>query len=94
MDHKDETICIEIAAYKEFELMNTVHSALLQADYPERIHFAICYQNDDLTDYNELLKIPNCRIKYFKESETKGLCFARYHCQHLIENETYILQIS
>ena len=93
MDHKDETICIEIAAYKEFELMNTVHSALLQADYPERIHFAICYQNDDLTDYNELLKIPNCRIKYFKESETKGLCFARYHCQHLIEDETYILQI-
>ena len=93
MSHLNETICIEIAAYKEFELLNTVHSALLQADNPNRIHFSICYQYDLKDDYYELLKIPHCRIKYFKESETKGLCFARNHCQHLIEDEEYVLQI-
>lgn len=89
----NDTILIEIAAYKESELLNTVHSALLQADNPDRIHFGICYQYDKLDDYNELLKIKNCKVIYFKESEAKGLCFARNHCQHLIADEKYILQI-
>ena len=39
MKHKDETILIEIAAYIDPEVVNTVKSALIQADYPDRIHF-------------------------------------------------------
>ncbi len=93
MSIEKDTILIEISAYKESELLKTVQSALIQADNPNRIHLAICYQDNDLKIYNELIKIKNCRIKYFKEEETKGLCFARYHCQHMIEDEKYILQI-
>ena len=93
MKHKDETILIEIAAYIDPEVVNTVKSALIQADYPDRIHFSICYQSDNLDDYNELKKIKNCRIKYMKESEARGSVYARYFCQQMIEDEKYIYQI-
>ncbi len=93
MNHNDEKILIEIAAFKEVELINTVNSALIQADYPERVSFAICYQNDDLSDYNILKNIKNCKIKLVKEKDAKGSCYARYLCQQMIENEEYIYQI-
>ena len=92
-NNNNEKILIEIAAYCEKELLNTVRSALIQADNPNRIYFAICYQSDNLEDYEELKKIPNCKIKYLKESEAKGLCYARYLCQQMIDDETYIYQI-
>ena len=52
-----EKILIEIASYCDKELLNTVNSAIIQAEYPDRIHFAICYQGDDLDDYYELKKL-------------------------------------
>lgn len=89
----NEKIIVEIAAYRDPELLNTVKSALMQADNPDRITFAICYQSDDLTNYNELKKIKNCKIKYLKEAEAKGSCYARYLCQKMIEDEKYLFQI-
>ena len=92
MNNKDK-ILIEIAAYKDPELLNTVNSAIIQADYPERVYFSICYQNDDKSDYKILKQMKNCRIKYLKESEAKGSCYARYLCQQMIDDEKYVYQI-
>ena len=88
-----ETILIEIASYCDEELLNTVNSAIIQAEYPDRVHFAICYQGDDLNDYYELQKIKNCKIIHLKKSEAKGSVYARYLCQSLIDDENYIYQI-
>ena len=88
-----DKVLIEIATYRDPDLLNTVKSAIRQADHPERIFFSICYQGDDLEDYEILKKIPNCKLKYLKESEIKGLCYARYLCQQMIEDEKYIYQI-
>lgn len=88
-----DKILVEIATYCDPELLNTVNSAIKQADYPERVFFSICYQGDDIRDLRELEKIPNCKIKYLTDSETKGLCYARYLCQQMIEDEKYIYQI-
>lgn len=93
MRNDEDTILIEIASYCDPELLNTVYSALIQADNPERIHFAICYQSDDLNDYNELKKIKNCKVWYLKESQARGSVYARFLCQHLIGDEKYIYQI-
>ena len=93
MENKNDTILVEIAAYCDPEVVNTVHSAIIQADYPERVHFAICYQSDNLEDYNELKKVKNCKIKYLKESEARGSVYARYLCQQLIADEKFIFQI-
>ena len=91
--HKDETIIVEIAAFCDPDLMTTIKSALKQADNPDRVHFAICYQSDDEKELKELQKIKNCRIKHLKKSEARGSCYARYLCQKLIEDEEYALQI-
>ena len=93
MENKKDTILVEIAAYCDPEVVNTVHSAIIQADYPDRVHFAICYQSDNLDDYNELKKVKNCKIKYLKESEARGSVYARYLCQQLIADEKFIFQI-
>ena len=71
-------ILIEIAAYRDPDLLNTVSSAIKQADYPERVFFAICYQGDKKGDYEALEKNPNIKLQYLKESEVKGLCYARH----------------
>lgn len=88
-----DKILVEIAAYLDPDLLNTVTSAIKQSDYPDRVFFSICYQGDDLKDYEVLRKIPNCKIKHLKESEVQGLCYARYLCEQMIEDEKYIYQI-
>lgn len=92
-ENNDEKILIEIAAYLDPELLNTVNSAIIQADNPDRLYFSICYQNNDLEDYNKLKQIKNCRVIHLREEETKGACYARYLCQSQIEDEKYVLQI-
>ena len=92
-NNDNDKILVEIAAYKDPETVKTVRSAIIQADHPERVYFAICYQSDNLTDYNILKSIKNCKIKYVKEKDAKGSCYARYLCQQLIEDEKYIWQI-
>ena len=89
----NDKILIEIAAYHEPELLNTINSALIQADNKDRVCFAICFQGDDLTGYDELKSIPNCKTIYLNEEESRGSCYARYLCQSLIDDEKYIYQI-
>ncbi len=84
---------MEIASYCDPELLDTVKSALIQADIPERISFSICYQSDDEKDYKELKKIDNCKVVWLKVKEAKGLCYARYLCQKMITDEKYVYQI-
>ena len=62
--NNEDKILIEIASYCDSELLNTVNSALIQADFPNRIYFAICYQSDNLEDYDKLKKIENCKVTY------------------------------
>ena len=93
MAKKNDKILIEIAAYRDPELLNTVNSAIIQADNPDRVYFAICLQSDDLDVLEKLKKIKNCRIKYLKEADARGSCYARYLCQQLIEDEEYIYQV-
>ena len=93
MGIETDKILIEIASYKDPELLNTVHSALIQADHPERVHFSICYQNDDKSDLYELEKIDHCKIANLNEADAKGSCYARYLCQQMIDDEKYVYQI-
>lgn len=93
MSQKTDKILIEIASYCDPELLNTVKSAMIQADNPERVFFAICYQDDDTKIYNELLKMHNCKLTYLTEQQARGSVFARYLCQKMIEEEKYIFQI-
>ncbi len=93
MDSRDSKILLEIAAYKDPELLNTINSALIQSDNPERVFFSICYQSDDDDMLEKIKKIKHTKIKAMKASEAKGSCYARYLCQQMIEDEDYVYQI-
>ncbi len=88
-----DKILVEIAAYCDPELLNTVHSAIIQADDPKRVNFVVCYQSDNMDDLNELKKIKNCKIIHMSEKDSKGCCYARYLCQKEIKDEKYIYSI-
>ena len=91
--YDDKTILIEIPAYMDEQLVPTVESALAQADNPKRVHFAICYQSDDMTDYEILMKKDNMSIIILSPDKAKGVCYARHLCQTLLKNEDYVLHI-
>ena len=89
----EDKILIEIASYHDPQLLNTINSAIIQADYPDRVYFAVCYQGDETEDLEKLKKIKNCKIKWLKEKESRGSCYARYLCQQMLEDEKYVYQI-
>lgn len=92
--YSDQQICIEIAAYEDPELLATVFSAVRQADHAERVHFAICYQSDDLHDLHSLRAIKNCRVTHLTQAQSRGTCYARHCCQKLIKDtDDFVFQM-
>ena len=89
----EDKIIIEIASYCDPELLNTVNSAIIQADFPDRVYFSICYQDDETEDLEKLKKIKNCKVKWLKIKEAKGVCYARYLCDKMIDDEKYVFQV-
>jgi Glycosyltransferase (GlcNAc)/Uncharacterised nucleotidyltransferase len=89
-------IFIQIAAYRDLELIPTVQDAISQATDPERIGFGICwqYESQEELDYIAPLKtINNCRIKSIPARESRGLGWARSQTEKLWRGEQYTLQI-
>ncbi|WP_049802551.1 GlcNAc-transferase family protein [Gloeothece verrucosa] len=91
-----DTIFIQIASYRDRELVPTVLDALAQAAHPERLSFGICwqYQTEEELQYIEPLKnLKNCRIDAVSAAQSRGACWARSRTQKLWRGERYTLQI-
>ncbi|MEQ9001057.1 MAG: GlcNAc-transferase family protein [Coleofasciculus sp. B1-GNL1-01] len=91
-----ETIFIQIAAYRDRELIPTVQDAIAQATHPERLSFGICWQyqtEEELNSINLLRQINNCRIKAIPATQSRGAGWARAKTQKLWQGERYTLQI-
>jgi glycosyltransferase involved in cell wall biosynthesis len=89
-------IFIQIASYRDPELIPTIKSCLENSKHPENLVFGICRQFnpedkfDNLTEYEtddrfKILNIPH--------QESKGVCWARNQVQQLYNDEDYTLQI-
>jgi hypothetical protein len=90
------TIFIQIASYRDIELIPTIKDAIEQAHYPELLSFGICwqYQTESELRYIDALKsIKNCRVTSVLASTSQGVGWARYQVQKLWQGETYTLQI-
>ncbi|MDB9493027.1 nucleotidyltransferase family protein [Spirulina major CS-329] len=91
----NDHIFVQIAAYRDLELVPTVRDAIAQAAQPDRIHFGICWQYADteLHLIDLLQDIPHCRITAIPAKQAQGLGWARNKAQDLWEEEAYTLQI-
>lgn len=93
MNQNEEKIFLAISSYCDPELLNTINSALIQAEYKDRIHLGICYQSDDIDELNKLKQLKNCEVIHIAKKDARGSVYARYLCQKLIKDEEYVLQI-
>jgi hypothetical protein len=89
-------IFIQIASYRDPELIPTIKSCLENAKNPENLIFGICRQYhpedkfDDLSEYDKDKRFKIINVLY---SEAKGVCWARNQVQQLYNEEDYTLQI-
>ncbi len=88
------SIFVQVAAYRDPELLPTLRDCVEKARHPERLAFGVCYQARGQTKEHEaLLRFPNCRVAHMEPESAKGTCAARAVTQTLWRGEAYTLQI-
>jgi hypothetical protein len=94
--NKLPTIYLQIAAYRDPELLNTIKSALENATHPERLTFGIAWQHSPYEEWDNLdpyINDKRFRIMDIDYRDAKGPCWARYQLNKNWKNETYTLQM-
>lgn len=89
-------IFIQIAAYRDPELRNTIRDCIEQAEFPENLRFGICWQhnlNDEWDTLDEYKNDSRFNIIDVDSRKGKGTCWARHLIQHLYCEEEYTLAI-
>jgi hypothetical protein len=92
----EETIFIQIASYRDPELLNTLKDCIANAEYPDRLRFGICWQHseEDEWDTMDLYKDDSrFRILDINYKDSTGACWARHSIQQVYQGETYTLQL-
>jgi hypothetical protein len=93
---KNKNIFIQIAAYRDPELLPTIKDCITNAKYPKNLKFCIAWQHaeedawDTLDEYKDdsrfiILDIPHL--------QSRGTCWARHQIQQHWTNESYTLQL-
>jgi hypothetical protein len=92
-----ETIFIQIASYRDPELVPTINDLIDKAANPNNLRFGIAWQNNkknDAWDNIDLFKNDKrFRIIDIDYKQSQGVCWARNKVQQLYNNEKYTLQI-
>jgi len=89
-------IFIQIASYRDPELIHTIKSCLENAKNPQNLIFGIARQyhkDDKFDDLSEYENDERFRILNIPYQESKGVCWARNQVQQLYKDEEYTLQI-
>jgi glycosyltransferase involved in cell wall biosynthesis len=88
-----DKIFIQIASYKDPQLIPTIKNCLENAKYPENLVFSICWQHDDSENLDEFKNDKRFKIIDVPYAESKGVCWARHAVQQNFQDEEYTLQI-
>lgn len=93
---KDNKIFIQIAAYRDPELIPTIKDCLSKAKFPDNLVFSIAWQHsihDAWDNLDEFSEDPRFKIIDIDCKESKGACWARNRLQHQYDDEGYTLQL-
>ena len=96
MTRKAQTIFVQIAAYRDPELVKTIESMMKNAKRPHNLRLGICRQfspEDGFDNLDEYRGDDRFRIIDIPYQESKGVCWARNQVQQLYDDEMYTLQI-
>jgi len=93
---KKNKIFIQIASYRDAELLPTLKDCIEKAKYPQNLVFSIAWQHsdddkwDDLSEYKDDKRFKIIDIPYL---EAQGVCWARNKLQQNYDDEEYTLQL-
>ena len=87
-------IFVQIAAYREPELLATIGDCLAQAKFPGDLRFGVCWQRDEA----DASMLPfrddrRFRVDDVRWQDSQGLCWARSRIQRLYDGEEFTLQL-
>jgi len=91
-----DQIYVQIASYRDPELLPTIKDCLKKAKYPNRLTFGICWQHspeDTWDNLEEFKDKPNFKILDVHYKEAESVCWARNKIQKLWDGEKYTLQL-
>ena len=89
-------IFIQIASYRDPELVKTIKSIIDNAKNPKNLRFGICRQyhpEDGFDSLEEYKDDKRFRVHDVLYTESKGVCWARNLTQQLYDGEEYTMQI-
>jgi hypothetical protein len=96
MAKKKPTIFVQIAAYRDPELRNTIEDLLVKASNPKQLHIAIGWQRspyeawDHLDEYQSDKRFTIIDVDY---RDARGPCWIRAQLNAAYTNQTYTLQL-
>ena len=90
---KKGKIFVQIASYRDPELLPTIEDMLKKAKNPENLIFGICWQYDSSEPIDMFDGQKQFRISKHHYSESEGLGWARHITNTLYDGEEYTLQI-
>jgi hypothetical protein len=86
-------IFVQIASYRDPELVPTIRDCISKAKYADRLTFGICWQRDETESLDEFVNDGRFRVIDVPWNQSKGLCWARSLIQKLWSGEEYTLQL-
>jgi hypothetical protein len=86
-------IFVQIASYRDPELLLTIRDCINNAKNPENLTFGICWQRDETESLEEFTEDPRFRVIDIHWSKSRGLCWARSEIQKLWKGEEYTMQL-
>jgi hypothetical protein len=93
---KKGKIFVQIASYRDAELIPTLKDCIEKAKYPKNLVFSIAWQHspddiwDNLDEYKNDKRFKIVDIPYM---EAQGVCYARHKLQQNYNGEEYTLQL-
>jgi Glycosyltransferase (GlcNAc) len=87
------SIYVQIASYKDSELIPTIEDLLANAEYPNNLTIGICNQTNDFSNLDRYRNDKRFRIIDVPWQKSQGVCWARYQLQKLWNGEEYTLQL-
>lgn len=93
---KERKIFIQIASYRDPQLLPTIKDCIANARYPENLVFSIAWQHsieDKWDNLDEFKEDPRFKIIDIDYRDSQGACWARNKLQQQFDDEEYTLQL-
>jgi glycosyltransferase involved in cell wall biosynthesis len=92
----DKKIFIQIASYRDPQLITTLRDCISNAKYPDNLVFSIAWQHSVEDEWDSLYEYKNdkrFRVLNINYKDAKGACWARNQLQQNYNEEEYTLQL-